>query len=136
MDVLEISKKFPYILLDAPCSGNYMLERNWIRKNSLKRIQERSDIQKRLISHLLNLLESKGVLLYSTCSLEPEEDECVIQYALDNFDVKLEKIDMIGDPGLKNAVDTTFDKSMKYCRRFWPSKTKTIGFFVARLRLC
>jgi len=136
LDVLKVKKKFPFILLDAPCSGNYMLEKNWIHKNSLTRIKERSVIQKKLISHLLGRLDHNGVLVYSTCSLEPEEDECVVQYVLDNFKVKLEKIDTIGDPGLENAVGTTFDKSMKYCRRFWPSKTRTIGFFVARLRSC
>lgn len=136
IDVMRVKKKFPYILLDAPCSGNYMLEKGWLQKNTLKRIQERSDIQKQLISHLISLLDENGVLLYSTCSLEPEEDECVIQYALDNFNVKLEKINMIGDHGLQNAIGMSFDRSMSHCRRFWPSKTRTIGFFVARLRLC
>jgi len=136
IDVMRVKKKFPYILLDAPCSGNYMLEKGWLQKNTLKRIQERSDIQKQLISHLISLLDENGVLLYSTCSLEPEEDECIIQYALDNFNVKLEKINMIGDHGLQNAIGMSFDRSMSHCRRFWPSKTRTIGFFVARLRLC
>lgn len=136
IDVMRVKKKFPYILLDAPCSGNYMLEKGWLQKNTLKRIQERSDIQKQLISHLISLLDENGVLLYSTCSLEPEEDECVIQYALDNFNVKLEKINTIGDHGLQNAIGMSFDRSMSHCRRFWPSKTRTIGFFVARLRLC
>jgi len=136
IDVMRVKKKFPYILLDAPCSGNYMLEKGWLQKNTLKRIQERSDIQKQLISHLISLLDENGVLLYSTCSLEPEEDECVIQYSLDNFNVKLEKINTIGDHGLQNAIGMSFDRSMSHCRRFWPSKTRTIGFFVARLRLC
>ena len=136
IDVMRVKKKFPYILLDAPCSGNYMLEKGWLQKNTLKRIQERSDIQKQLISHLISLLDENGVLLYSTCSLEPEEDECIIQYALDNFNVKLEKINTIGDHGLQNAIGMSFDSSMSHCRRFWPSKTRTIGFFVARLRLC
>lgn len=136
MDVFDVKKKFPFILLDAPCSGNYMLEKDWLQKNTLKRIQERSTIQKRLITHMISLLDKNGVLVYSTCSLEPEEDEYVIQYALDNFNVKLDMIDMIGEPGLNQALGTSFDKTMTYCRRFWPSKTRTIGFFVARLRVC
>ena len=136
IDALHVKKTFPFILLDAPCSGNYMLEPQWLQKNSLKRIQERSVIQKQLISHLISLLDKNGVLVYSTCSLEPEEDEYVIQHALDSFPIKLEPIDTIGDPGLSEALDTQFDKTMKYCRRFWPSKTRTIGFFVARLRKC
>ncbi len=136
IDVCHVKGSFPYILLDAPCSGNYMLEEGWFQKTSLKRIQERSENQKVLLSHLLTLLESDGVLVYSTCSLEPEEDEYVIQHALDHFDVKLEPIQTIGDPGLHHVFDREFDKTMRYCRRFWPSKTRTIGFFIARLRKC
>jgi len=136
IDVCTVQRSFPFILLDAPCSGNYMLEEGWFQKNSLQRIKERSSIQKQILSHLITNLNEKGVLVYSTCSLEPEEDECVIQHALDTFPVRLEPIDMIGEPGLKSAIGNDFDETMKYCRRFWPSKTRTIGFFVARLRKC
>lgn len=136
IDVQTVHSSFPYILLDAPCSGNYMLEEGWFQKNNLQRIQERAFKQKQLLSHLISILKKNGVLVYSTCSLEPEEDECVIQYALDNFPVELEQIDMIGEPGLKNAIGVDFDGTMRYCRRFWPSKTRTIGFFMARLRKC
>ena len=136
MDFRAVRKKFDYILLDAPCSGNFMLENNWLRKNNLRRVQERSELQKELIGHAISLLNKDGVLVYSTCSLEPEEDEFVIQYALDNFDVKLEIINCIGDDGLTNIFGRKLDKNMKYCKRFWPHKTKTIGFFIARLRKC
>ncbi len=136
IDVLHVKKSFPFILFDAPCSGNYMLEQGWLQKTSLKRIQERANNQRILLSHLLTILEKHGVLVYSTCSLEPEENECVIQHALDHFTVKIEPIKMIGDPGLQHALGMSFDKTMQYCRRFWPSKTNTIGFFVGRMRKC
>ena len=136
MDFRAVSKKFNYILLDAPCSGNFMLENNWLRKNNLRRVEERSELQKELIGHAISLLNKDGVLVYSTCSLEPEEDEFVIQYALDHFDVKLEKIECIGDDGLTNIFGKKLDKNMRVCKRVWPHKTNTIGFFIARLREC
>ncbi|MBI5798252.1 RsmB/NOP family class I SAM-dependent RNA methyltransferase [Candidatus Woesearchaeota archaeon] len=136
MDFREVQKKFDYILLDAPCSGNYMLEENWMQRNSLKRIEERSNLQKELIAHAVSLLNKDGVLVYSTCSLEPEEDEFVMQFALENFPVKLEKIECIGDKGLTEIFGKKLDPSMKHCRRLWPHKTNTIGFFLARLRKC
>tara|TARA_Y100000310_G_scaffold345776_1_gene469703 strand:+ start:7485 stop:8333 length:849 start_codon:yes stop_codon:yes gene_type:complete len=136
MDFRAVNKTFKYILLDAPCSGNYMLEKHWIRRNTLKRVNERAEKQKAYIAHAISLLEKDGVLVYSTCSLEPEEDEFVIQYALDNFDVKLEKFESFGEPGLTKVFGKDLDPSMKFCRRFWPHKTNTIGFFVARLRKC
>ena len=137
MDFRQITKKFDYILLDVPCSGNYALEgKDWFKKNSLKRIEERARLQKELLSHAISLLNKNGVLVYSTCSLEPEEDEFVIQYALDTFDVKLEKIDSVGDSGYTKVFGKNLDSTMKYCRRLWPHKTKTVGFFIARLRKC
>jgi len=136
MDFLAVKKQFYYILVDAPCSGNYMLEKTWIQKNSLQRIQERAEKQKQYLAHAITLLSSNGVLVYSTCSLEPEENEQVIQYALDHFPVRIEKINLIGDSGLTRFHDQQFHSDMRYCRRFWPQKTNTIGFFVARLRKC
>ncbi len=136
LDFRKVKKKFNYILLDAPCSGNYMLEEKWMKKNSLKRIQERSNLQKELISHAISLLSKNGRLVYSTCSLEPEEDEEVIQFALDNFHVKLEKIDCIGTPGLTSFYKQKFDKTMKHTKRLWPHKTNTSGFFIGSLRKC
>ena len=113
-----------------------MLDKLWIRKNTMKRVLERAEKQKEYIAHAISLLEKDGVLVYSTCSLEPEENEFVIQYALENFDVKLEKVESIGDQGLTKVFGKNMDPSMKLCKRFWPHKTKTIGFFVARLRKC
>ena len=136
MDFRAVKKSFKYILLDVPCSGNYMLDKLWIRKNTMKRVLERAEKQKEYIAHAISLLEKDGVLVYSTCSLEPEENEFVIQYALENFDVKLEKVESIGDQGLTKVFGKNMDPSMKLCKRFWPHKTKTIGFFVARLRKC
>lgn len=136
MDLREVDKKFSSILLDAPCSGNFMLEDDWMQRNTMKRIRDRAEKQKQLLAHALSLLEKDGVLVYATCSLEPEEDEYVIQFALEHFPVKLEKINCIGDPGLTKVFGEKLDPSMIHCRRLWPHKTNTIGFFIARLRKC
>lgn len=136
MDFRSVEKKFSCILLDAPCSGNYMLEEKWLQKNSLKRIEERAEKQKELLAHALSLLKTGGVLVYATCSLEPEEDEFVMQFALEHFPIKIEKIHCIGDPGLTNIFGRKLDPSLANCRRLWPHKTSTIGFFLARIRKC
>ena len=51
-----------------------------------------------------------------------------------NDTIRLEPLNCVGDPGLTHFQNTYYDESMKYCRRLWPSKTKTIGFFIARMR--
>ena len=137
MDFREVNDKFDYILLDAPCSGNFVLEgKAWFKKQSLKRIQERAQLQKQLISHAIKLLNKNGTLVYSTCSLEPEENEMVIQYALNKHKIKLETVKSIGDPGLTKPLGIKLNLEIKKCRRLWPWKTNTQGFFIAKIRKC
>lgn len=133
--IAEFVMKFDRILLDAPCSGNFLSEKGWLEKRNIKDFEERSKIQKELMKSALNALKSKGTLVYSTCSIEPEENESVIQYALDGFNVELEDIKLkIGSKGLTKAFNKEFDKSMAKTIRFLPNNTKTQGFFVAKMR--
>lgn len=135
VDSLELPDKegFTKVLLDAPCSGNYVTDNQWFKRRTREDIERNAELQKRLITKALNLLESGGVLLYSTCSLEPEENEQNIQWLLENHDVELVELDGLGDPALTNLYDISLDQKISYCRRFWPDKTGTQGFFVAKV---
>ena len=77
---LPFQRKFDRILVDAPCSGTGTLGRNpeikWkLRPDDLPDLQRR---QKALLRHALDVLAPGGILVYSTCSLEPEENEEVV----------------------------------------------------------
>jgi len=135
VDSLELPDKegFTKVLLDAPCSGNYVTDNQWFKRRTREDIERNAELQKRLITKALNLLESGGVLLYSTCSLEPEENEQNIQWLLENHDVELVELDGPGDPALTNINGISLDQKISYCRRFWPDKTGTQGFFVAKV---
>ncbi|MFQ5474377.1 MAG: NOL1/NOP2/sun family putative RNA methylase [Candidatus Nanoarchaeia archaeon] len=126
-DASALGLKFDKILVDAPCSGNFSMDRNWFPKRDINGIRRNAKKQKPILSEAIKLLKKNGVLVYSTCSLEIEEDEKVIAYALDNFNVKLESTNLkIGVPGLTDRT--------KLCRRLWPGRDGTQGFFVAKLR--
>jgi NOL1/NOP2/sun family putative RNA methylase len=133
-DARKINGNFKKILIDAPCSGNLILDTEWLMKQTLINVQQRSDLQKDILGNMINQLDDKGELVYSTCSLEPEENEMVINWALKIFKVKLMDIDCIGSPGLTNFQGKDFDKSMTKCRRLWPNRTNTQGFFIAKLK--
>ena len=81
---LPFAKKFNGILVDAPCSGSGTLARNpeirW--RLSAKDLVDLHRRQAALIVSALGHLAPGGALLYSTCSLEPEENEFVIREAL------------------------------------------------------
>lgn len=133
-DGKKFKGKFDNILLDAPCSGNYIIDSNWEKKRTLRHVQENAELQKDLLENAIKMLNPKGEILYSTCSLEPEENEFVIQWAIDNFEIKVEKIDCIGVEGLTNVLGEKLDNQIKNCKRIWPSLHKTSGFFIAKLR--
>lgn len=126
--------QFDKILLDAPCAGNYMTEAGWFEKRTMEGIQTSSNIQRRLLHDCVNMLKSGGTLLYSTCSLEPEENEMNIHWALESLPVRLEKVNIsIGEPGLTNVFGKKLHPDIALCKRFWPHKTGTEGFFIAKL---
>jgi len=126
---------FDKILLDAPCAGNYATDSYWFKKRDIQGIKKSAETQKQLIKAAINLLKKNGTLVYSTCTLEPEENEQNIQWMLNNFNVKLEQIDSdMGDEGLTNVFGQKLSNEIKKCKRFWPHKTNTEGFFIAKIR--
>ena len=130
-----LGMKFDKILLDVPCSGNYAGDQNWFKKRSLQGILKNVPIQRKLITTALSVLKPGGALVYSTCSLEPEENELNIHWMLDNHKVAIEPITTtVGDPGLTNFMGKRLNEKIGQCRRFWPHKTQTEGFFVAKVR--
>jgi 16S rRNA (cytosine967-C5)-methyltransferase len=74
---------FDLILCDAPCSGTGTLGRNPEIRHRLKPpdLARHSERQQRLVSSALERLAPGGRLVYSTCSLEPEEGEQVVEFA-------------------------------------------------------
>jgi 16S rRNA C967 or C1407 C5-methylase (RsmB/RsmF family) len=133
----DLNIKFNFILLDAPCSGNFCVESNFFQERSvLLGVKERSRLQKDLLKSAWRALLPGGILVYSTCSLEPEEDELVIDWFLgEKENAKLLPINVsIGDDGYTTVFDKELRKDISLSKRFWPHKTQTGGFFIAKLQ--
>jgi len=132
----DIGISFDKILLDAPCSGNYAVEKDFFFKKSIDGFSERSRLQKELLKAAVKCLKPGGILVYSTCSLEPEEDELNIDWLLNKYpDLKLEDTGLtVGDPGLTKVFGKKLNPEISKCRRFWPEKTGTEGFFIAKIK--
>lgn len=132
----ELGMEFDRVLLDAPCSGNFCSEPGWFAKRNLADIKRNGEMQKELLKAAYVALKKGGTLVYSTCSLEPEEDELVIDWFLKKHDdIKL--VDMklkIGDPGITEWDGEEVTPGLKKTRRFWPHRTQTEGFYVAKMR--
>ncbi|MBR9693172.1 RsmB/NOP family class I SAM-dependent RNA methyltransferase [Candidatus Woesearchaeota archaeon] len=134
--IADLGMEFDRILLDAPCSGNFCSEEGWFNKRNIEDIKQNGRVQKALLKAAYNVLKKGGTLVYSTCSLEPEEDELVINWFLGKYDdMQLEKLDFeLGDEGVVEWENKQLNPELAKTRRFWPHKTNTEGFFVAKLR--
>lgn len=84
---LEPGVLYDRILLDAPCTNTGVLQRRpdarW--RWSTKRLQQLVVTQQKMLTNLLPLVAPNGRLVYSTCSLEPEENQMQIEKALQEF---------------------------------------------------
>lgn len=135
-----IKDKFDSILLDAPCSGTGTISKSpeTVEIYNSNMIRKLSADQKGLINNAFNILNENGSLVYSTCSLEPEENEGVIDFLLNKHDdAKLEKIKF---NGLKTSDvilefnGKKYNDEIKKCVRIWPQDNDTSGFFLAKIR--
>lgn len=131
-------EKFDKILLDAPCSSEGVMRKDWkvISRWSLNIINRMSSLQKELISSALIALKSGGTLVYSTCTMAPEENEEVVDFALKNFDIEIVKTKIKGlkaRGGILEWYDKNFSEDVKNCIRIWPHDNDTEGFFIAKI---
>ena len=127
-----LNRTFNRILLDVPCSGNFASDSQWFYRRTLADIERNSKVQREILSETVKCLAADGEMVYSTCSLEPEEDELNMDWAVKNLGMQIQHIDCIGVNGLTEVFGRKLDSQVANCRRIWPEKTQ--GFFVSKLR--
>jgi len=129
---------FDKILLDAPCSGEGTIRSvpKGLEMWNAKTIENLSKLQKSLIASAISILKPKGELVYSTCTHAPEENEEVIDFALRNFYVKVEKINLPvkNRQGITNWKEKSYSLNVKLSCRIYPQDADTEGFFIAKLK--
>jgi NOL1/NOP2/sun family putative RNA methylase len=122
---------FDRILLDVPCSGNFASDKQWFTRRTLRDVERNASIQREILAETAECLKPDGEIVYSTCSLEPEEDELNMDWAVKNLNLQIEEADCPGQKGLTNVFGQQLDDSIGRCRRIWPGETQ--GFFVCKL---
>lgn len=140
MDILTIDKKFKpgsfnKIVLDAPCSGLGVLNRRsdlrWMQ--TPQKIKEIITLQEQMLNKAADLLELGGTMVYSTCTINPEENEEVIQQFLDkNRDFALEGF--LENMEFFNLSEDDKIKAKEGLLTILPGKYDTDGMFYAKIR--
>lgn len=144
-DWTKISKEFEAesfdkILIDAPCSGEGRFNIN--KPDSYKHwtetfVKKLYNVQKYMIKESVPLLKKWGEIVYSTCTLSPEENEAIVHLMLSNFK-ELEIMDI--EMKIPDSVEWTykywdkvFRKEVSKARKIIPSD-KNEWFFVAKFK--
>lgn len=128
----RLNVKFDRILLDVPCSGNFATDPGWFKRRTIKDVERHMRLQREIITEALQTLRDDGEIVYSTCSLEPEENEFNIDWAVKNLNVEVVPVDCFGEKAPTNIFGVELDDSIADCKRIWPGNTQ--GFFVCKFR--
>lgn len=135
-------EEYDRILLDAPCSAEWRIQIENEKSYgfwSLENIAKKAELQYELLTLAVKSLKNWGTLVYSTCTLAPEENEGIISQVLsENHDLTLEPIEIgLSDKpwwrnGLISFEGKLYGEEMKKTVRIVPSE-ETEGFYMAKI---
>lgn len=133
----QLQIKADRVLLDAPCSGEGLIPLDPSRKTSksMADIRYCAGRQDEMLESAVSVLRDEGTLVYSTCSVAPEENE----YVVDDFLRKHKEMKVVPIP-LKFGIaaytqpfGVQLHPSLELARRFLPHKNGTEGFFICKM---
>ena len=132
---------FDRILLDAPCSmqGLRSTDSHPMRPITTREQDTLARRQASLLAAAIAALKPGGQVVYSTCTLAPEEDEAVLDEILRRYptSIKVEGLESrlpSPAPALAEAYGISFDPQVTHAARLWPHRFHTSGFFAALIR--
>lgn len=126
-DFLPLQSFFDLVVVDAPCSGEGMFRKDlravdeWSEKN----VQQCSIRQGEILENIIGSLKENGILIYSTCTYEPSENEEKVKWLCN--EKGFEEIKLKSDL-FQGIVQSEFGY------RFYPHQVKSEGFYIACLR--
>jgi 16S rRNA C967 or C1407 C5-methylase (RsmB/RsmF family)/NOL1/NOP2/fmu family ribosome biogenesis protein len=130
-DFARLEGFFDVLVVDAPCSGEGLFRRDekaiteWSDSNA----QLCSQRQKRILADVWPALKDGGILIYSTCTFNPEENEENIKWLKETESVEPVSLELQENWGITVTGTDEFP-----CYRFYPHKVSGEGFFLTVLR--
>lgn len=141
-DSFALAKVFPQffdkILVDAPCSGEGMFRKNpeAIDYWSPDYVQTCQDRQKEILEQAVKMLKPGGKLIYSTCTFSPEEDEEIVSWLVENYEMEIQPITMVNSDKVSHGHSEWGNVDhLERTLRFWPQDNLGEGQFAAILKM-
>ena len=128
-DFTHLDGFFDLMVVDAPCSGSGLFRRDAeaMKEWSMGNVQLCVGRQQRILADAWESLKEEGVLIYSTCSFSEMENEEMVEWVMQQFEVEPLRIRVEVSWGITESIT----RSGGYGYRFWPDKVKGEGFFIA-----
>lgn len=144
---VNMAERFDRVLCDAPCTaqGTVRKDPEAIKYCSEAGIKKAASLQKNLLESAIHAAKVGGRIVYSTCTLTPEENEAVLLSLLEKYQGKVEVVD-VGNEKLMAAIRNSqlvqkslvgnypFSELNFPFLRLWPQTYNTGGFFCAVLK--
>ncbi len=121
---------FDVLVIDAPCSGSGLFRKDpeAINEWSGKNVEHCSERQQRILADAFPALKENGWLIYSTCSYSVRENEAILDWLCESFNLEKERIEYPPEWGI---TETQSDRHHAWGYRFYPNKVNGEGFFIA-----
>jgi 16S rRNA C967 or C1407 C5-methylase (RsmB/RsmF family)/NOL1/NOP2/fmu family ribosome biogenesis protein len=129
-DFTRMEGFFDVVVVDAPCSGSGLFRRDpeAIKEWSEQNVDLCCQRQQRILADIMPCLKKDGILIYSTCSYSPDEDEAIADWLTDEFKMVNLPLLLDSDWGI---VPSLSPKNNAQGYRFYPDKLKGEGFFLS-----
>ena len=127
---MAYGRSFDRVLLDAPCSNTGAIATDPGLRISLReeeRVSKFVKIQRELLRAAISAVKRGGCVVFSTCSLLPEEGELVVERVASELGLDLETSGVPGSPGYRGF------RISERVKRLFPHRNRTAGFFVAKI---
>ena len=130
---------FDKVLIDAPCSGEGMFRKDtavmkaWTQNSNA----EYSKLQREILEQAVAMLKPGGLLMYSTCTFSPMENEASVEFVLSHFP-QMHTVPIDEYEGFRSAFPGVYDPSKEEeynnCVRIWPQHMQGEGHFLTMFR--
>ena len=107
-DFQLLTNNFQLIVADVPCTGSGTWSRTpeQLYYFNEKKIEEYAELQKKIVSNVIHNLQPGGALIYITCSVFVKENEEVVTYIKENFQLELKQMEIL--TGYDKKADSMF----------------------------
>ena len=124
---------FDVMVVDAPCSGSGLFRKDPTAMDgwSTDLVALCAQRQQRILADALPALALGGTLIYATCSYDPNEDEYIADWLVNEMGLTPQAIDINNYPGIVESI-APISKAPGY--RFYPDQIKGEGFFIAAFK--